>query len=36
MPFDNQIELAWTASLVLVLIVLGFNILSRFIGRPQV
>ncbi|PNG25663.1 phosphate ABC transporter permease PstA [Methylocella silvestris] len=36
MPFDNQIELAWSASLVLVLIVLGFNILSRFIGRPQV
>jgi phosphate transport system permease protein len=36
MPFDNQIELAWAASLVLVMIVLGFNILSRFIGRPQV
>ena len=26
MPFDNQIELAWAASLVLVLIVLVFNI----------
>ncbi len=36
MPFENQIELAWAASLVLVLIVLTFNILSRFIGRPQV
>ena len=36
MPFDNQIELAWAASLVLVIIVLGFNILSRFIGRPTV
>jgi phosphate transport system permease protein len=36
MPFENQIELAWTASLVLVIIILGFNILSRFIGRPQV
>jgi phosphate transport system permease protein len=36
MPFDNQIELAWAASLVLVMIILGFNILSRFIGRPQV
>ena len=36
MPFDNQIELAWAASLVLVIIVLGFNILSRFIGRPKV
>jgi phosphate transport system permease protein len=36
MPFENQIELAWAASLVLVLIVLTFNILSRFIGRPQI
>ena len=36
MPFDNQIELAWAASLVLVLIVLLFNILSRLIGRPKV
>jgi phosphate transport system permease protein len=34
MPFDNQIELAWAASLVLVLIVLVFNILSRLVGRP--
>lgn len=36
MPFENQIELAWTASLVLVLIVLVFNILSRLVGRPKV
>jgi len=36
MPFDNQIELAWAASLVLVLIVLVFSILSRFLGRPKV
>lgn len=36
MPFENQIELAWAASLVLVLIVLVFNILSRLIGRPKV
>ncbi|WP_223291872.1 phosphate ABC transporter permease PstA [Defluviicoccus vanus] len=35
MPFENQIELAWAASLVLVLIVLVFNILSRLIGRPR-
>ena len=35
MPFENQIELAWAASLVLVLIVLVFNILSRVIGRPK-
>jgi phosphate transport system permease protein len=35
MPFDNQIELAWAASLVLVLIVLVFNILSRLFGRAK-
>ena len=35
MPFDNQIELAWAASLVLVLIVLVVNIVSRIIGRPR-
>lgn len=36
MPFDNQIELAWAASLVLVLIVLLLNIASRVFGRPRV
>jgi phosphate transport system permease protein len=36
MPFPNQIELAWTASLVLVLIVLVFNILARLFGQPKV
>jgi len=36
MPFDNQIELAWTASLLLVLIVLVFNILARLVGQPKV
>jgi phosphate transport system permease protein len=36
MPFENQIELAWAASLVLVLIVLVFNILSRLIGKRAV
>lgn len=35
MPFDNQIELAWAASLVLVLIVLVFNILARLISRQK-
>jgi phosphate transport system permease protein len=35
MPFENQIELAWTASLVLVLIVLIFNILARLFGQPK-
>ncbi len=36
MPFQNQIELAWAASLVLVLIVLIFNILSRLISSRRV
>jgi phosphate transport system permease protein len=35
MPFPNQIQLAWTASLVLVLIVLVFNVLSRLFGQPK-
>jgi len=35
MPYDNQIELAWAASLVLVLIVLVFNILARVLGRRK-
>lgn len=36
MPFENQIELAWAASLVLVLIVLVFNILSRLVSKRKV
>lgn len=36
MPFENQISLAWAASLVLVLIVLVFNILARLIGQSKV
>ncbi|MDA9556985.1 phosphate ABC transporter permease PstA [Vibrio sp.] len=35
LPFPNQIELAWTASLVLVLIVLAFNLIARVIGRTK-
>jgi len=35
MPFDNQIELAWAASLVLVVLVLFFNILARIVGRSK-
>jgi phosphate transport system permease protein len=35
MPFENQIELAWTASLVLVLMVFILNIVSRTIGRRK-
>jgi phosphate transport system permease protein len=36
MPFDNQLELAWAASLVLVLIVLVVNVVSRIVGKPRV
>ncbi|MCP1476078.1 phosphate transport system permease protein [Pseudomonas sp. EB276 TE3739] len=35
MPFDNQLELAWAASLVLVMIVLFVNIISRIFGKPK-
>lgn len=35
MPYDNQIELAWAASLVLVLIVLVLNIVARLVGRQK-
>jgi phosphate transport system permease protein len=33
MPFDNQVELAWAASLVLVLMVLVINVISRLVGQ---
>jgi phosphate transport system permease protein len=33
MPFENQIELAWAASLVLVFIVLVLNLISRAVSR---
>lgn len=36
MPFDNQISLAWAASLVLVGLVLIINILARLVGQPKV
>jgi phosphate transport system permease protein len=32
MPFDNQIELAWAASLVLVMMILTINVLSRLLS----
>jgi len=35
MPFENQIELAWTASLVLVVLVFVLNIISRAIGQRK-
>jgi phosphate transport system permease protein len=36
MPFDNQLELAWAASLVLVMIVLVVNVVSRVVGKPKI
>lgn len=35
MPYENQIELAWAASLVLVLMVFVLNIISRTLGRRK-
>jgi len=35
MPFENQIELAWAASLVLVMIILFINVASRLLGRRR-
>ena len=35
MPMENQIELAWAASLVLVLIVLVINVVSRLVGQRR-
>ncbi|KAA6186886.1 phosphate ABC transporter permease PstA [Thiohalocapsa marina] len=35
MPFENQVELAWTASLVLVLIILVLNVIARSISQPR-
>jgi len=35
MPFENQIELAWAASLVLVMIVLFINVASRLLGSRR-
>jgi len=36
MPFQNQVELAWAAALVLVLLVLGTNILGQLLSSRQV
>lgn len=35
MPFENQVELAWAASLVLVVLVFILNIISRAIGQRK-
>jgi phosphate transport system permease protein len=36
MPFQNQIELAWAAALVLVVIVLASNIVGQSLSRRQI
>jgi phosphate transport system permease protein len=36
MPFQNQVELAWAAALVLVLLVLGANIIGQSLSSHQV
>jgi len=36
MPFENQIELAWAAALILVLLVLAMNILGQLLSRRRV
>jgi len=36
MPFENQIEMAWAAALILVLLVLAMNIAGQLFSRKQV
>ncbi|MGE3540677.1 MAG: phosphate ABC transporter permease PstA [Candidatus Tectimicrobiota bacterium] len=36
MPFDNQIEMAWAAALILVLLVLAINITGQVLSRRKV
>jgi phosphate transport system permease protein len=36
MPFDNQVDLAWAAALVLVLMVLAANLAGRALSRRQI
>jgi phosphate transport system permease protein len=36
MPFDNQVELAWAAALVLVLLVLVANLVGQSLSRRQI
>jgi phosphate transport system permease protein len=35
MPFENQLELAWTAAFILVLLVLVSNLLGQFLSRRR-
>lgn len=34
-PYENQVSLAWAASLVLVVMVLGFNVAGQFLSRNR-
>jgi phosphate transport system permease protein len=36
MPFENQVELAWAAALVLVLLVLVANLIGQSLSRKQI
>jgi phosphate transport system permease protein len=36
MPFENQIELAWAAALVLVLLVLTTNLIGQAFSRRAI
>lgn len=36
MPFDNQIEMAWAAALILVLLVLAMNLIGQVLSRRKV
>jgi phosphate transport system permease protein len=35
-PFDNLVDLAWAASLVLVVMVLIINLIAQFLTRKRV
>ena len=35
MPYEAQNELAWAASFVLVIMILGANLLARWIGHAS-
>jgi phosphate transport system permease protein len=35
MPFENQVELAWAAALVLVLMVLTVNLIGQSLSRNR-
>jgi phosphate transport system permease protein len=36
MPFQNQVELAWAAALVLVMLVLGANLIGQSLSSGRV